>query len=227
MHALPLELLHHIVQHLSAREMMQLAATSRLFDDLTNAVALRLCTLQGITSRGLWCGKRSWRVQLHGRSFRKAGARVHSQLGSAGTRNSRRPRAFSKPVSVAALSGGRAVVCNMGSHCLSVVRLSDGASLQEISIDGRPSGVCCLPGEGEIVAVCVQARAETGASISGVVNQMDRVEVYALDQGGQRLWSDEGRAGLSYPNGVAVRRAGQLVMADWNNHRTCNASNHR
>lgn len=125
-------------------------------------------------------------------------------------------------VAVAALSGGRAVVCNLGTRSLSIIRLSDGEIISTLAVDGMPAGVSVLDTESNTVAVSIQGRAESGASVSGVGNATDRIEIYRLanmDQAAELIWSELGRYGLSYPNGIASRRNGHVVAADWNNHR--------
>ena len=227
---LPSELLHAVIAQLAACDLIRLAASCRKYEVLTDSAAEQQCADGGIVCKGLWCGRRSWRVQLHGRTFRRGGSRVHRQLGSAGTRNVRlQERTFAKPVAIAALPGGRAVVCNSGGRCLTVVRLSDGSVEQRLPVDGMPSGICCIPGL-EAVIVSVQGQDESGASVSGVVNQAHRIEMHALAgtaaEGGVAdtlLWSEAGHAGLSYPNGLALSYPGDrhqlLTIADWNNHR--------
>lgn len=98
MFGLPTELLRLVLLKLSAHELIQLAASCRMYEDLTNEVAKELCELKGVECKGLWCTKCTWRVQFQGRRFRRHGERVMRQIGSSGTRNSRKPRVFSKPV---------------------------------------------------------------------------------------------------------------------------------
>lgn len=118
------------------------------------------------------------------------------------------------------------MVCNAGSRCLSIVSLQDGSIVRRIPVDGVPTGICYLGNHRDAVAISVQGRAESGASINGVANPTDRVEVYPLNDTewnavgeGKEIWSESGRAAFSYPNGIDVRRCGRLVVADWNNHR--------
>ena len=223
MDGLPIELLRGVLASLPARDLSRFAATCRAHEDLTDGVARARCAAVGVATKGLWCDG-SWRVQLAGRGFRRNSCRVLRQLGSAGTRHSRQPRQFSKPTAIAELPDGRAVVCNLGSRCLTVVRLRDGATLLSIPVDGVPAGVACLPGRSDAVVVAVQGQAESGESISGVVNPTHRIEIHSLADaaaqgGGTLLWSEAGRAGLEYPNGLAFNLAGHLIATDWNNHR--------
>ena len=95
---LPSELLNTAIAQLAATDLSRLAATCRAYEGLTDSMAEQQCAQGGVFSKGLWCGNRSWRVQLQGRNFRKGSGRVHRQLGSAGTRNGRQARTFAKPL---------------------------------------------------------------------------------------------------------------------------------
>ncbi|KAL3907162.1 MAG: hypothetical protein SGPRY_010277, partial [Prymnesium sp.] len=213
MERLPQELLSLSLAWLAPVDLMRLAATCYSFNLLTDAEARRRCGAVGIESKGHWCGKRSWRVQLKGRNFRLGGKRVLSQLGSAGTRQTRQPRTFSKPVSK---SRGAHTSHSLARRVLTersvVVSLQDGSIVRRIPVDGVPTGICYLGNHRDAVAISVQGRAESGASINGVANPTDRVEVYPLNDTewnavgeGKEIWSESGRAAFSYPNGIDVR----------------------
>ena len=229
--SLPLELARAVVLRLDATSLIHLAACCQSLRELTDDVAQAHCDSE---HKGLWCGGHSWRVQLYGerngRRFRSS-LKVLRQHGSAGTRRRCHDaldpaRSFSKPVAVAALSRGRAVVCNAGAHNLVLVQVACGTILEIIAIDGVPSGVSRVPSkhrDDSTVVITVQGTEESGNSIDGVANNSHRVECYSFNgPHAERLWvqmSMQPIHELSYPNGLTATRASRLFITDWNNHR--------
>ena len=68
-------------------------------------------------------------------------------------------------------------------------------------------GSCGLGGKGE--------ESEPSVAWGGEVTLLTRLELARATL----LWSEAGRAGLEYPNGLAFNLAGHLIATDWNNHR--------
>jgi hypothetical protein len=186
--------------------LVALAGCCRAVARLTDDAAASACAAQGVLQKGMWCGTRSWRVQLCGRSFR-SGMRVLRQIGSAGTRSGRaatrsaRSAAptpmFGEPAAVAALGSGLLAVCDTRRRCISIVdaRGSEAQTLRTIPIDGVPCGACrALPATPALavgafapvvppVVASVQGVAESGAPIEGVVNRSHRLERHDVSGG--------------------------------------------
>ena len=234
--SLPEELVLAILAHSSPHDLRTIAASCRELSKLSEKAAQTECKAQCITSKGLWCAKRSWRCQLSGRIWR-AGHRVRERIGAQSRRSS--VPLFDKPCALAALGDGQIVVCCAGgsSGSLSLWSQANGL-IRTVAIDGVPCGITRLPACADFgsrsVAVAVQGMAESGAAIPGVSDTRHRVELHAFGTDGARDRWNDGRdvehlwppghetTGLSFPNGLtSYRLQGHhyLACADWNNNR--------
>ena len=79
--SLPEELVLAILSHSTPHDLSAVAASCRELAKLSEKAAQMACKARSITSKGLWCAKRSWRCQLSGRIWR-AGHRVREREGS-------------------------------------------------------------------------------------------------------------------------------------------------